>query len=204
MVSYNMYGIVELDDDAKLANADGKGASSSTSNIVECKERVENCDGSSSPGSCKHEADADTFSLESWKEGASRLLEPNSESPLTETPSPRMSWADMAQEDELEEGDERHEFNKRVVDINSSTGELRISNSVEKPKLSFEQREHIRFMNVNRKKDFICLERVKGKLVNILEGLELHTGVFSAAEQKRIVDFVYSLQERGRKGELKG
>ena len=74
----------------------------------------------------------------------------------------------------------------------------------EKPTLPREQREYIRFMNVRRKKDFICFERVNGKLVNILEGLELHTGIFSAAEQKRIVNYVASLQEMGRKGELKG
>lgn len=67
-----------------------------------------------------------------------------------------------------------------------------------------DQREYIRFMNVERKKDFICLERVKGKFVNILEGLELHKGIFSAAEQKRVVEHVYMLEEMGRKGELKG
>jgi len=70
--------------------------------------------------------------------------------------------------------------------------------------LSREQREHIRYTNVTRKKDFICLERVGQKITNILEGLELHTGVFSAAEQKRIVDFVHELEEKGRRGELAG
>ncbi|KAG7557242.1 Oxoglutarate/iron-dependent dioxygenase [Arabidopsis suecica] len=58
-------------------------------------------------------------------------------------------------------------------------------------------------MHVKRKKDFICLERVKGKIVNVLDGLELHTGVFSAVEQKRIVNQVYQLQDKGRKGELR-
>jgi len=52
----------------------------------------------------------------------------------------------------------------------------------EMPTLPREQREYVRFMNVRRKKDFICFERVNGKLVNILEGLELHTGIFSVAE----------------------
>ncbi|GFP88146.1 rna demethylase alkbh5 [Phtheirospermum japonicum] len=51
--------------------------------------------------------------------------------------------------------------------------------------------------------DFICLERVNGKLVNIMDGLELHKGVFSAAEQKRIVGYVEQLQEMGRNGQLK-
>ncbi|XP_044444453.1 uncharacterized protein [Triticum aestivum] len=69
-------------------------------------------------------------------------------------------------------------------------------------RLTREQRELHRFRNVLRKDDFICLERVKGQLVNILAGLELHAGVFSTAEQKRIVDCVYGLQEMGKRGEL--
>lgn len=63
--------------------------------------------------------------------------------------------------------------------------------------------EEKRFSMVRRKKDFKCMERVKGRLVNVLEGLELHTGVFSAAEQKRIVDYVYELQDKGRKRQLR-
>ena len=50
----------------------------------------------------------------------------------------------------------------------------------------------------------MCFERVNGRLVNILAGLELHTGVFSSAEQRRIVEYVYDLQERGKHGELGG
>ena len=59
-------------------------------------------------------------------------------------------------------------------------------------------------MNVRRKKDFACFERVKGKLVNVLQGLELHEGVFSAVEQTKIINYVTSLQEMGRNGELQG
>lgn len=69
-------------------------------------------------------------------------------------------------------------------------------------KLFREQREHTRSINVKRKRDFVCLEKINGEIVNILEGLELHTEVFNAAEQKRIVDKVCELQEKGRKGEL--
>lgn len=114
-----------------------------------------------------------------------------------EAEKPRMSWADMAQEDELaaaaaaaddgEEGEEEEEA--------GGAGRPRAS-------LTREQRELHRFRNVLRKDDFICLERVKGSLVNILAGLELHAGVFSTAEQKRIVDCVYGLQEMGKRGEL--
>lgn len=168
------------------------------------------CD-TNSLGSWKDEAE--TNSLGSWKdsinEGAeaeglpeTSSSEPPSKLSSTKTSEPRMSWADMTQEDELEEEEDECESEKRVVNVNASTGKLTISKI--KPKLSREQREYIRFMNVGRKKDFICLERFKGKLVNILEGLELHTGIFSAAEQKRIVDHVYALQEMGKKGELRG
>lgn len=65
-----------------------------------------------------------------------------------------------------------------------------------------EEREHIRARNVTRKKDFVCLEKVNGEIVNILEGLELHTEIFNAAEQKTIVDQVCELQEKAQKGEL--
>jgi hypothetical protein len=125
-----------------------------------------------------------------------------------------MSWADMVQEDDEFGEDEIDQTNNNnnknnnnnnvgVVLGNNNIGENRVVVS-DKATLPREQREYIRFMNVRRKKDFICFERVNGKLVNILEGLELHTGIFSAAEQKRIVDYVATLQEKGRKGELKG
>ncbi|ONK80162.1 uncharacterized protein A4U43_C01F14550 [Asparagus officinalis] len=110
------------------------------------------------------------------------------------SPKVRMSWADMAQEeDELAEEEEKAR----------ETSEEAKYEGKKKVELPREQREWIRFQNVGRKKDFISLERVKGKIVNILDGLELHTGVFSAAEQKRIVDFVYELQEKGRKSEFR-
>lgn len=162
-----------------------------------------------------HDENCDTTSIGSWKDGWSGPVA--REQSTSGSPSHhRMSWADIAQEEEDEFGeDEKGEeveedsetTTKRVVDVNAATGKLRISmKAVEKPKtnLSREQREYTRFMNVKREKDFICLERFRGKLVNILEGLELHTGIFSAAEQKRIVDTVYIYQEKGRKGELKG
>ncbi|KAL2583905.1 hypothetical protein AAZV13_14G099700 [Glycine max] len=109
----------------------------------------------------------------------------------------------MAQEDD-EFGDEEDSNNGGNFAVGDSNAFSHVAKVVaEKPTLPREQREYIRFMNVRRKKDFICFERVNGKLVNILEGLELHTGIFSAAEQKRIVNYVASLQEMGRKGELK-
>ncbi|CAO1946690.1 unnamed protein product [Urochloa humidicola] len=56
---------------------------------------------------------------------------------------------------------------------------------------------------VKRKKDFRHMELVDGRMVNVLQGLELHTGIFSPAEQQRIVDCVHDLQDKGRRGLLK-
>ncbi|KAF8412053.1 hypothetical protein HHK36_000006 [Tetracentron sinense] len=69
--------------------------------------------------------------------------------------------------------------------------------------LSRDQKEYIPFMNVQRKKYCICLERIKGKIVNVLDGLELHTGVVSARGHNRIVDFIHDHQEMRRKGDVK-
>ncbi|RLN12706.1 hypothetical protein C2845_PM09G02090 [Panicum miliaceum] len=103
----------------------------------------------------------------------------------------------MAQEDELAAVAEE-DAAAAVADDGEEGGEV----GRPKVQLTRDQREQRRFKNVVRKKDFICLERVNGRLVNILEGLELHAGVFSSAEQRRIVECVYDLQERGRRGEL--
>ncbi|CAD6340391.1 unnamed protein product [Miscanthus lutarioriparius] len=114
--------------------------------------------------------------------------------PAAPAEKPKMSWADMAQEDELaaaaedaaaaDDGDEGAEAGRPKV------------------RLTREQREQRRLGSVVRNKDFRCYERVHGQLVNILAGLELHAGVFSAAEQRRIVQCVYDLQARGHRGEL--
>ncbi|KAE9446103.1 hypothetical protein C3L33_22034, partial [Rhododendron williamsianum] len=171
-------------------------------------------------GSWKDAADmndiADTSSLGSWKDEANGLSGPNSEGSTSEkvgslvvpaaSPKVRMSWADMAQEDEHELEEEENEISRESIDGVSQSGQGigKVKVQVQqKPELSRDQREHLRFSNLRRKKDFISLERVNGKFVNILDGLELHTNVFSAVEQKRIVNFVYELQERGKKGELR-
>ncbi|KAL3525282.1 hypothetical protein ACH5RR_013654 [Cinchona calisaya] len=211
--------------------ADGFGALRQEENFVVsnlknmdingCDESHDNCD-TTSLVSWKDGADmndtADTNSLGSWKDGADGSSEPVAEMEAEATtcerlgsyaasfeiPRVKMSWADMAQEDELEAEEETEVTSAKVGNGNGVIEENITVNEV-KPKiqLSREQREYIRFTNVKRNKDFICLERIKGKIVNILDGLELHTGVFSAAEQKRIVDYVEGLQEMGKKGELK-
>ncbi|XP_075492736.1 RNA demethylase ALKBH9B-like [Primulina tabacum] len=115
----------------------------------------------------------------------------------------KKSWADMAQEDELEEDEEDKQIDKFVVANDFRGDGTSPKDAKPKVELSRDQRECIRFGSVKRKKDFICLERVDGRLVNILDGLELHTGVFSAAEQTRIVRYVEQLQEMGRNDQLK-
>ncbi|KAG8089759.1 hypothetical protein GUJ93_ZPchr0011g27851 [Zizania palustris] len=109
----------------------------------------------------------------------------------------RMSWADMAQEDELAAAAEEDAAAAAVDD-----GEEGSEAGRPGVQLTREQRELRRFRNVVRKKDFMCFERVNGRLVNILAGLELHTSVFSSAEQRRIVEYIYTLQEKGKHGEL--
>ncbi|KAK8919186.1 hypothetical protein KSP39_PZI021544 [Platanthera zijinensis] len=112
--------------------------------------------------------------------------------PAPELPKVRMSWADMVQQDQLEE-EEKEKMRGNNLEIGIEG---------EKEEVFGEQREGIGFSRVGRKKDFVCLERIDGRIVNILEGLELHTGVFSVLEQKQIVDFVYELQEKGRNNGL--
>lgn len=147
-------------------------------------------------GSYENQDNCDTNSLGSWKDGANDWSGsiPSGGDP---SPSVRMSWADMAQEDELEEEGEEGDSNSNAAEADAKVQEKPLP-------LSRDQREYIRFTRVVRKKDFICLERIKGKIVNIVDGLELHTGIFSAPEQRRIVDFVYWIQEMGKRGELKG
>ncbi|OMO75349.1 Oxoglutarate/iron-dependent dioxygenase [Corchorus capsularis] len=69
--------------------------------------------------------------------------------------------------------------------------------------LSEEQKEQIRFSQVGRKKDFVHMENINGRGTNVLKGLELHTQVFNAEEQKKIVECVYDLQRMGQKGQLR-
>ncbi|KAI4316439.1 hypothetical protein L6164_024418 [Bauhinia variegata] len=195
-------------DDAQGGHSEENSNAFSATNLLSQSHETsdnhdDNCD-TNSLGSWKDEAEANLSTKVSGATGWSEYVPDNPAregSPSIETPSPRMSWADMAQEDEF--GEEEHEASRLPANSNASLAEVTVTKVPDKPKLSREQREYIRFMNVRRKKDYICLERINGKLVNILEGLELHTGIFSAAEQKRIVNYVDLLQEMGRKGQLK-
>lgn len=64
-------------------------------------------------------------------------------------------------------------------------------------------KERLAFANVVRKTNFTHFEKVNGKNVNVVQGLELHTRVFDADEQKKIVEAVYEFQRMGQKGRLR-
>ncbi|KMT15939.1 hypothetical protein BVRB_3g051230 [Beta vulgaris subsp. vulgaris] len=67
---------------------------------------------------------------------------------------------------------------------------------------STDDEEWNRCAQVKRKKDFVHYEKVDGRKMNVVQGLELHAGVFSAEEQKKIVESVYEFQRMGQKRQL--
>lgn len=69
--------------------------------------------------------------------------------------------------------------------------------------LSEEEKERIRYSRVHSEKDFSFIERVNRRHINVLQGLELHTGVFNPVEQRKIVEWIYRLQWRGQQGKLR-
>ncbi|OWM88943.1 hypothetical protein CDL15_Pgr020897 [Punica granatum] len=128
-------------------------------------------------------------SFRSFKLALANTMDPRTrETRVSEGPilSPQALGFDMEEEDALK--DEKSPKSDRGLMV----GDIRLIPSGMKRELSREQREYIRFMNVKRNKELVCFEKVKGRRVNVLEGLELHTGIFSAAEQRRIVDFISS------------
>ncbi|RVX16499.1 hypothetical protein CK203_006051 [Vitis vinifera] len=137
----------------------------------------DNCD-SNSLGSWKDDG-ADTNSVGSFKDEVNEWSEPvpeastselASESPSIETPSPRISWADMAQEDELEE-EEEHEANKRSIDENSSTGEVGVSKVHERLNCQG-NRESIFGLGMSKGRKILFVWReLKGNLLIFLMGL---------------------------------
>lgn len=68
--------------------------------------------------------------------------------------------------------------------------------------------EHNRVLQVQReevqREDFVHTEYIHGRRINVLQGLELHTRVFDAEEQKQIIECVYNLQRMGKSGQLRG
>lgn len=206
----------------KLVNVDGDVAVSTPSikDVNHSKEDHGNCSAHSTTSTkdgADYDDDGDTHSLGSWKDEADGLSEqvpePSSStrsevlnsSARIASPRVKKSWADMAMEEELAATEEDNDVSSGLVDGNDSFAEgTSVVETKPRVELSRDEREYRRFNGVKRKKDFICLERIGGKFVNIVDGLELHQSVFSAAEQKRIVSYVEQLEQMGRNGELKG
>ncbi|KAJ1435009.1 Oxoglutarate/iron-dependent dioxygenase [Sesbania bispinosa] len=107
--------------------------------------------------------------------------------------------------------DHKHNFDsspKYLGDCKPSDFELLLDDGIcgvssSENELSEEQKERIRYSQVHSKKDFTCIERVNGRDINVLQGLELHTGVFNVMEQNKIVECIYRLQWRGKQGKLR-
>lgn len=85
----------------------------------------------------------------------------------------------------------------------SKSGKI-LNSSVEDGLVSDDQKERLRLAKVGRKTNFVHVEKVDGKNVNVVQGLELHTQVFNDEEQKKIVQSVYEFQRLGQNGRLKG
>ncbi|GAU41359.1 hypothetical protein TSUD_390460 [Trifolium subterraneum] len=94
----------------------------------------------------------------------------------------------------IKEADSELLLNDGVIDVYYRKNELSDSE---------ERKEFIRYSEVCCKKDFIYIERLNGRDINLLQGLELHTGVFNVIEQNEIVDYIYRLQRRGQEGRLR-
>ncbi|CAM8901389.1 unnamed protein product [Rhodiola kirilowii] len=77
------------------------------------------------------------------------------------------------------------ESNQDMVEFTLADG---LSSEVIGPAgLSDDQKEQFRLSKVGRKKDFCYRERIEGKLINLVEGLELHTNVFMLRSRKRLL-----------------
>ncbi|KAK7331621.1 hypothetical protein VNO80_28358 [Phaseolus coccineus] len=98
--------------------------------------------------------------------------------------------------------------NKSLVGCKQSDFELLLNDGIcedssFKNGLSEEKKERIRYSLVCCRKDFTFVEKVNSRHINVVQGLELHTEVFNALEQKKIVEWIYRLQWRGKQGKLK-
>ncbi|KAL2532435.1 2-oxoglutarate (2OG) and Fe(II)-dependent oxygenase superfamily protein [Abeliophyllum distichum] len=187
----------ETEGEVEPGKREGKFAVSAIMDLSRSKEDCD-CSVGSGKDSVDHNDNADTYSLGSWKDEADGLSEPTADASSNGETSNLLAPLASSKRMSLMQGEENG--SSTFVNVHEETT---LEEAKPKAGLSREQREYIRFCNVRRKKNFICFERVNGKFVNIVDGLELHTGVFSAAEQHRIVKYVEKLQEMGSNGKLK-
>ncbi|KAL9249272.1 RNA demethylase ALKBH9B-like protein [Drosera capensis] len=143
----------------------------------------------------------DSSSEEFWSAATStssssdkRMDTPADNKPTEHSKSSSSPWS---------KGPSPHQITQPREPIISSAASVNSKPRVPDSLSSEEQKEWLRCSQVGRKKDFVHYERIHGKDVNVLEGLELHTGVFDAKEQSGIVRSVYELQKMGQKGHLR-
>ncbi|KAK9164746.1 hypothetical protein Syun_005648 [Stephania yunnanensis] len=117
-------------------------------------------------------------------------------------------------DDDCNDDDDDGDGEFEEISLNDIDGEVCVSGVENKEKfdnlmgegsldLTGEESEQVRFSQVRRKKDFVHYEQFGWKKTNVLQGLELHTGVFNAEEQNMIVNYVYDLQRMGQAGKLR-
>ncbi|QCD76463.1 alkylated DNA repair protein alkB-like protein 8 [Vigna unguiculata] len=134
----------------------------------------------------------------------------NSESLTKRNESPR-NCSQRRDSDTSVKDDEKRVFGSssgNLVGCKQSDFELLLNDGIcegssFKNGLSEERKEQIRYSLVCSKKDFSLIERINGRHINVLQGLELHTEVFNELEQRKIVEWIYRLQWRGQQGKLK-
>ncbi|CAM6093455.1 unnamed protein product [Calypogeia fissa] len=99
--------------------------------------------------------------------------------------------------------DEEEEVSSAPTDPTSDQNGGQVESQSPAAKRTRLEQEARRMQSVVRKKDFKCIERIRGRPVNVVEGLELHEKVFNKVEMQKLIDMVYKFQEMGRNGLLR-
>ena len=63
--------------------------------------------------------------------------------------------------------------------------------------LSEKQKEQIQLSQGSKNKNYVYIERINEKNINIIEGLEQHIEVFNIEDQKNIVEYIYNFSVCG-------
>ncbi|KAH0468894.1 hypothetical protein IEQ34_002126 [Dendrobium chrysotoxum] len=85
---------------------------------------------------------------------------------------------------------------KRKMNTQEFVEEEKFDSNSKNTKLCIEERKQRFIKSFCMKKDYVCFERINRRLVNILDGLELHIGVFNSMEQRKISTHILN-QENG-------
>ncbi|KAF9618724.1 hypothetical protein IFM89_002419 [Coptis chinensis] len=125
---------------------------------------------------------------------SSQISVSNNSSPASVTSNWKLIGSSVANEIKL---------NGEIAKASGNGTNGKVSSADEKNSSMSLAEEQKRILQIGRKKDFECVEMIKGRPVNVLQGLELHTRVFNDEEQKKIVDYVYDLQRMGQSRKLR-